>query len=190
MRVYFSDMQVVVDSASLFMDPPNQDVLEWTNTVARELKAKAVLYCPPNRRNLRVGSYQGRTSSGALRNSISTFVYNYGDVHVLSIDLSADTDYALFVHEGTAFQGQRYIYSNKGFAQKAAIDRAYQRGEKLGKGFKGLRMGPLPALGPYSNYQLRVHGQKANPFLTDAYTAVRRVHTGLPAKRFAHTFIA
>ena len=82
----------------------------------------------------------------------------------------------------------RYIYSTQGWANKGVIDSWYRKGEqKFGPHPGGrLAMGRVPpGPGGAQPFLYRVKGQRANPFLQDAYGLVQRRHRALPPKRFS-----
>lgn len=185
---------MVIDSTRLFVPPG--DVWEWCEDRAIEIHLAAKAYAPPGRRSAR----RPRVSTGRLQNSIFYDVRPAGAKRI-DIVVSANTEYALYVHEGTANQGNNYIYTTRGWAQKGVVDSWINNNQFRGSADdRGFWM-PLPgysilpttkfekARTPYPSirYTLRVRGQRANPFLADAYSLVQGKHKGLPPMR-AHKF--
>src|SRR5262245_8272578 len=180
-RLTFVDVRLVVDSTRLFV--PGGDVYQWSVKVSQEIKSLAITYAPPTRSHARRGSF----SHGHLRSTIRKSTRTAGPRQV-TFEVSAHAvnargqRYDQFVHEGTAYQGYRYIYSDAGWAEKPLVDSYVRYG--LYRLAASEWWMPIPPIG----YALRVHGQRANPFITDAYTDTTRIHDALPKKRFKHTF--
>lgn len=175
---------IEVHGAQLFA--PGGDVHQWCTTVADELKVQAIAFAPPRRSMSR----RGHVGSGALAASIRSGVHMIGP-ETLDIEVGAGPvfrtrgggekrDYTKFVLAGTAYQGYRYIYSTVGWENKAEIDLIMRRilssRIKFGKGERDRWYMKLPD----GKFVLRVHGQRKNPFLSDAYYAVSRIHSALP----------
>lgn len=191
MQVFWTDVEVIVDSSSLFR--PGHAVNNWAVKVVTYMATKAGQYAPPNRSAAR----WPRQSTGALRSSIRGEVYRTTS-NTLSMALSAHAPYLSYVHEGTAYQGYRYIYSTEGWLHKAEIDARFNRafrvprntaGQFEPRGEQGWNMAVQAGAGFPAAPLLRVHGQRANPFLTDAYVATARRHSSLPKKRFRRTLL-
>lgn len=173
---------IEIHDARLYL--PGGDVYDWCWEIASDLERRARLFAPPNRTRSR---YAARRSTGAMAKTIKSGVWNMTDDSIM-VDLSVGTDYAPYVLGGTAAQGTQYIYSNTGWANKVLIDRVMRRIEwrrqtweenLVPSGSWMVLRGPSP-IRSRRNYQLRVRGQRANPFLTDAYTVTRREHRSLP----------
>lgn len=173
---------ITVDSTQLFV--PSGDVYDWVEKVCRQVQREARELCPPGRsrrrpttryvnKNVLRGSIRSRTRAAGRR-------LDAGFVSVGPADQGGG-DYTDFVLGGTAYQGTRYIYSHRGFANKAIIDAVISR--------RGVRVMGLGSVGPkdlQGNWVMRfrtdggrhfrVHGQKRNPFLFLAYNRIARRH--------------
>lgn len=183
-----SEIWIEIHSAFLF--EPGGDVWEWCDDRAGDISYWASVYCPPTRSMAR----RRRPSTSFLVNSIYYQTYPTGP-KMIGFDVGATAPYAIYVHEGTANQGNNYIYTKAGFAQKGVVDKWIKSGRyrdaKSGNwlvlpGFSllpttKLEKGTTPF--PSWNYVLRVRGQRANPFLSDAYSTVARDHPALPRMR-------
>jgi len=174
---------ILIDGSRLFI--PGGDVHQWCTRVADEMKTAAVGFAPPNRSMSR----RGHVGSGKLAASIRSGV-TIEAPEILSIELTAGPvfrdarggikkDYTEFVLQGTAYQGYRYIYSTVGWQNKREIDLIMRRvllsRVRFEKGSRDRWYMKLP-----DGFALRVHGQRKNPFLSDAYYATRRLHSALP----------
>jgi hypothetical protein len=185
--VQFELQQIVINSAPLFV-PPRGDVWQWCEGIKRELKKFAVAFAPPNRSRAARGRIY---ATGDLVRQIDSAVTIEG-AERLDIWVWSGGPHAKYVLGGTASQGTRYIYSTAGYANRKVIAQWFKQRqiggirETIGQ---GLVMGPLPP-GPGNAYQLRVHGQVANPYLQDAYTVVQSGHRSLPPKRFQRSGLA
>lgn len=175
---------IEVNGSRLFM--PGGDVNNWCHEVGTELRLAAIRFCPPNRSMSR----RGHVATGKLAATIAADV-SIEAPEVLSISLGAGPvfreerggrkrNYTPFVLGGTAYQGYRYIYSTVGWENKAEIDLIMRRIAFNRRRFgKGERDGWYMKL-PGGQFALRVHGQRKNPFLSDAYHLVSRTHSALP----------
>ncbi len=180
-------VRVVIDTLPLF-NPPG-DVDKWARKVGVELKTTAIAYAPPNRSSSFRPFLRKQQSSGWLVHSIKSGLQREAE-KVIAIVLRADAPHAKWVLEGTASQGRRFIYTSLGWANKAAVDLWIKNREfTFAKGEAGFVM-PLPASALDKNrFHMRVKGQRANPFLTDAYVTVAKKHPELPSKRFRWTLL-
>ena len=160
---------IEIHSERLFL--PGGDVWDWTKEVTAEVKGAAKRLAPPGRSMRRPTTRY--TSTGRLRRSIRSSSNTNGPHGVLGY-ITVDAPYAHFVLGGTAFQGHRYIYSTVGFMHKPLVDLYAAR-----KHPPSLPHTWFMVLRPSGAYRLRVHGQKANPFLTDGYNEVARIHGAL-----------
>jgi len=185
LHVTYTTTRIVITDDRLFL--PGGDVHEWTQGVKNELLAAARSYAPPGRSMSKHG--HNLVATGRLLEAIRANVFQ-STTETLGIDLYVDEQaapYAKYVLGGTAAQGQRFIYSTEGWKDKAVIDSWYRKRQI--KGVRalaglGLIMGPLPpGPGGFHPFHLRVKGQRANPFISDAYTLVRRRHRSLPPMR-------
>ena len=179
-------MVTVITEVSIHSDHllylPGGDVWEWCEGVANELKTTARAFCPPNR------SYSkwGHKGTGATLASIKSGVVPTG-AERLTITLSADSPGAPYLIGGTALDGAGWIYSDAGWIMRKKIASVSRRKSSLATKaaqaeFAGLHMTLPPGKGPIR--QLRVRGQKKNPFITDAYDSVRYHHSALPELAF------
>jgi hypothetical protein len=181
--ITYSTVRVEIHDARLFA--PGGPVYQWAVEVRRDLRVAAKGLAPPTRSM----SKWGHKGTGNLREAIRADVYQIG-TEQLGIDLYVDEAqayYAKYVLNGTAYQGTRYIYSTGGWANKKVIDEWYRKGlHKTGPFPVGLAMGPLPP-GPGGTFpfHFKVRGQKANPFITDAYWLISRRRRELPRIDFA-----
>lgn len=199
MTVGFTDVTVNVDSTVLFV--PGGDVNDWCVKVMSFMAINARRYAPPSRSNAR----WPRASTGNLQRSIRGRVY-MGGTRTVNMSLTASAPYVAYVHDGTAYQGYRYIYTTLGWLSKAQIDSRFRRMFSADRNASGqfvsrpdeqgwwmpISPGHTPFAGPAghaTNYKLRVRGQAANPFLTDAYVTTARRFSSLPKKRFRHTLL-
>lgn len=168
-----------VDSRVLFI--PSGDVYEWVSKRTREIGRKTRELCPPGRSMARHNRYR---SKGVLRASIRTRTtfngvrLDFGQISVGPADQGGG-DYVGHVLGGTAFQGRRYIYSNAGFSHKAIIDSIITRRGVAALGRAAPSDLPIAWAMHFrtdGGRHWRVHGQRSNPFLSDAYNAVARRH--------------
>lgn len=151
-------------------------VRRWMVELTSELKTAVQLKAPPNRSRAK---YR-RPSTGALVRSIKGSTARSGPLQDVSV-VSVGTAHAKYVLGGTAAQGVGYIYSTRGFANKALVDRVARRKGGRGKpdeDLHGMFM-KLPLNGLGRRLHLRVHGQRANNFLFDGYNEVARAHRAL-----------
>lgn len=162
---------------------PGHIVYDWCAEIGAELKAESKVFCPPGHSEAR----WPRTGTGNLLRSIFARG-NRVAPQAYSLNYGADAPYAEFVHGGTAFQRGGYIYSNRGWANKGFIDNLFLHGHVRVEGDEPYPILPIPG-GLYMNLghspygpprQLRVRGQRANPFLVKAWRSVHRRHEGLP----------
>lgn len=186
------------------------DVATWAEVVTREMVTWATKYCPPNRQTGREVYKLLRKvqSTGALLASIEAGIDRIGRRQIAgAVAAGAVNDrginYAKYVLEGTMNQGRSgYIYTTKGYGMKGDIDHWVNSGFfEFGPNEKGLTMNLPVASGLFltsdaradpgthhrNNLIMRVRGQKANPFLTDAYIKTALRHSALPRKRFKRT---
>ena len=169
-----------IDSTVLFI--PEGEVYEWVSKRTREIGRKARELCPPGR-TMRRGStrYVNRNVLRASIRTRTTFKgtrLDFGQISVGPADQGGG-DYTEFVLGGTAYQGQRYIYSRRGYANKASIDAIITRRGVAALGRAAPADLPIAWAMRFrtdGGRHWRVHGQKSNPFLTDAHNAVARRH--------------
>lgn len=184
--------RVVLTSVVVYPDvlfAPGGDVSRWTARVVREVKNSAKALAPPGRST----SKYGRRSTGAMRKSMTGKSTRVGRL-LLSGTVGVNTYYAKWVMGGTAHQGRRYIYSEAGWRNKAEVDAMAARIARGGKAReddieRGLYMKlPLTGVGGRRAYHLRVHGQRANPFLVDGYNVVALRHGALKTMKSRYIF--
>lgn len=182
------------------------DVNVWATSVTEQMLLWAEKFCPPNRSAGReqYALLRKTQSTGILLASIRGETRRIGNRQISGV-VAAGAPHAKYVLEGTVNQGRSgYIYTTEGFARKAEVDHFVEnRFFEFGKGEKGLVMWLPPAPGLFlttnrradpgtqhrNNLAMRVRGQKANPFLTDAYVRTAREHPSLPSKRFKRTLL-
>lgn len=177
-----------IDSTLLFI--PGGDVNDWCTQRTVELKTMAIEKAPPNRSSSRF--YQAlrkSQSTGRLAAAITGSTGMVGD-RIITMRLGVREEmapHADYVLGGTARNGTGYIYTPLGYANYQLITAAVMsRNFKMYKGEKGWVLN-LPETYHEQHLYLRVKGQRANPFITDAYAAVARVHTALPRVTFGRT---
>ena len=170
---------IIVNSGEVFEQ--GGAVHRWASFVSKEMKSAAVAFAGPvNSKARRV-----RPRTGELEGSIQSLVYA-DPGNIVHFDVWADAPHAKYVHNGTAYQGRRYIYTTLGYANKGIVDGWIKADQfHMGKGEKGFVM-PLPVNSSIADQHLfmKVRGQLPNPFLINAYAITRRKHPGLPKQRF------
>lgn len=169
---------------------PGHDVHRWATSLTAETKAAVKMMAPPRRSRSRYGRRRG---TGALQRSIRGVTSRKGGTRLEST-ISVNVSYASLVLGGTAAQGRRYIYSNKGWLYKPMVDaqaRLSAKGGRVSEDFveMGLYMRlPLANVGGSRVYHLRVHGQRANNFLFDGYNIIAAKHPALKPFRNKYAF--
>lgn len=168
---------------------PGHDVYDWCKSIGEQLVSEARATAPGG--NAYSTARWPRTGTGRLKAGIGVFSHRTGE-ESYEIILGSDAPYTKFVHGGTAFQRGAFIYSHAGSAHAAEIN-AFMFGQKSIIGVQPSHapnlMAPhpswymrLPPGGGFTwPYQLRVRGQRANPFLVRAYNRVQEIHAGLPS---------
>lgn len=176
----------VVDSTVLFL--PGGDVYDWTRNRTKDVARSARALCPPGRSHRRATTRY--VSTGRLRRSIraKTSVdgtrLDVGKVSVGPVDQGGG-NYVGHVIGGTAYQGMRYIYSDRGYPNKAIIDAVISRRGIMTLGLgrqvtaKDLQGNWVMRFRTDGGRHFRVHGQRGNPFLTDGYNVVAARHAAL-----------
>lgn len=173
---------IEVDSTVLFV--PTGDVHDWVEKICRSVQREARVLCPPGRSKRRATTRY--INKNVLRSTIRSRTRMAGtrlDVGTISVG-PADQgggDYTEYVLGGTGYQGTRYIYSRRGYANKAIIDAVVSR-----RGIRALGVGQVTASDLQGNWVMRfrtdggrhfrVHGQKRNPFLFLAWNRIARRH--------------
>jgi|SoiMethySBSTD1v2_1073268.scaffolds.fasta_scaffold16315_5 hypothetical protein len=166
----------LVELHSVQLFAPGGDVNVWVRRVARELKEASQGFAPP-RRSMAKWS---RPGTGRLMASIRGDATWDGSKD-FNIFLSANTPYATYVLKGTASQGRNYIYTTLGYANRRQIAGWVKKKQFQASAEEAGNYMPLPPHGQFKQTKyLRVHGQKANPFLIDGYHLVSRRHKALP----------
>jgi hypothetical protein len=182
---------IEIHDARLFV--PGGDAYDWVKGVTRETKTAAKALAPPHRSFAR----WPRSGTGELNRSIYGRVTSRGKI--LNAEIGASADHAVYVLGGTAFQGQRFIYSRLGWVNKSRVDaiaegirRQVRGGAQIERGGdrirKGWAMGVRPGAGFGKSPRLRVKGQIANPFLTDGYNVTAAHHEALKPMRSRFIF--
>jgi hypothetical protein len=157
--------RVVVNTSPMFV--PGGSINSWTRRVAFETQNAAKVRAPHQ--------------TGLLTASIDADVDATPLLRVINVRVGSDAPYAKYVHEGTANNGAGYIYTTKGYANRALVDSWIAR-DVFPPNPRGYYM-PVSRRGGPTHYALRVHGQRANPFLVNGYNDVARVHRALPRMR-------
>lgn len=107
---------------------------------------------------------------------IPAFVQHEGSLRILSAKVVSTAPHTRYVIEGTAFNGEGYIYSHKGSRNPEIIARI-EGGERVSaEENRGMWM-TITDGGP--RYHLKVHGQKANNFMLKGYDRTARTHPAL-----------
>lgn len=164
---------IEVNTNKLFV--PGGDVHRWAVGVAKELESNAHSFAPPRHSEARWGTW----SRGALQASIYSSAFTYPSNRI-GIEVGARVPYAVYVHEGTAYQGTRYIYTNEGWAQKGVVDSWIRHGQLRGSPDDSGFWMPVTRIPAPTQYHLRVRGQRKNPFLHDSYWLAAQRHEALP----------
>ena len=174
--------QVSVDSTVLF-HPPKGDVWTFFEKVGVEFRGLARNLAPPRRSAARHGTW-------SLGRMTKTIYASAGAIGAKTIEVSVGTTspHALYVLRGTGAQGRRFIYTDLGWANKSTVDLWIKQGQfQASSSETGFYM-PVTRIPGKTSYLLRVKGQRPNPFLTDAYTLLRRRHSSLPLVSFDREF--
>src|SRR5215831_15778909 len=172
-----------IDSTSEFI--PGGDVPGWTENRIKDIARRARILCPPSARSKALRrETTAYVNMGVLKKTIRSKTpaaghrLDVGDCSVGPADQGGG-DYTEFVLRGTAYQGMRYIYSSRGYPNRAIINAVITR-----RGVRGLGGAQVADL-PYwwrmrfrtdGGKHYRVHGQKRNPFMTDAWNEVAALH--------------
>lgn len=169
---------MLIDSTVLFA--PGGDVHQWTKHITRYVAQACKAYGPPAHSMRRATTRY--VSTGKLARSIQHDADTIGPRQVDGI-VWVDVPYAQYVLGGTAYQGYRYIYSRAGYPNKALIDatitRRGVRAVGAPKSVTGLNRRWVMRFRTDDGRYFRVHGQKRNPFMTNGYNAVAKVHRAL-----------
>lgn len=114
---------------------------------------------------------------GTLKAGITpAHIQHEGTLRVLGFQITSTAPHTRFVIDGTADQGEGYIYSTKGAANPEIVERMLA-GEEVSKAEnKGMWM-TIDDGGP--RFHLRVHGQKPNNFMLEGYNRTARTHRSL-----------
>ena len=171
---YSTTTALEVDTGVLFQQ--GGSVHRWGRDVKNELTEHVHGFAPPRHSEARHGTW----ARGHLQASI------YGQLSVIeatrfiAIDVGARVPYAKYVHNGTGANGTRYIYTDRGWANKDVVD-SWIRGRQFAASSDeaGMYM-PITRIPFKTRYVLRVRGQKRNPFIQKAYYLTRLNHDSLP----------
>lgn len=145
-------------------------VTRWLRTVGTETKAAVIAKCPPGTSRAR----WRRPGTGRMRASITASIARTGDLDSVALIRVRDPR-AVYVLDGTAAKGTRYIYRDT-----ARIAEAIRESRRLKptKGLTGIYM-KLPPLPGHRTLHLRVRGQFPNNFLFAGYNEVAKIHEAL-----------
>lgn len=175
--VGYTTNRIVVNSGEVFEQ--GGAVHQWASGVSRDMERRAIALAPPARSHARWGTW----ATGKLAAAMYREIYESGPGRFVNFEVGNRSPHAKYVHDGTAYQGTRYIYTNLGWANKQLVDSWVK--SKFFEGTSddaGMWM-PVTRVPGITLYFLRVHGQRANPFLQDAYAVTRQFHSGLPKIR-------
>lgn len=155
---------VVVTDERLYL--PGGSVHRWAHQVERELVAAARIHAPVNKRVNK--GYNSPGPPGYLKEHISGSVGNTS-LRTFQTTISVDAPYAQAVIKGT---GRIQSRSAQGAGGRFTPLRD-ENGKRLG----GMVLPPNFGIGRLLRRSVR--GQRANPFLTEAFTDVSRRHSSL-----------
>lgn len=176
----YADMRIIVDTSVCFA--PGGNVNLWFQRRRNDIERVAHDFAPPNRTEARWGTW----SRGNLQRSF--YSHNTQGARTIDFVVGNSAPYARYVHDGTALQGKGYIYTDAGFAQKSVVNKWIKLKQFTASADEAGFYMPVTRIPFKTKFMLRVHGQKANPFLSDAYNLVaRRTKGGLPVQKFKHT---
>lgn len=154
--MYYVVTGKVVTDEKLFA--PGGAFADWAKAIEYSLYEHGVNEAPLNKRP---NKSLGQPPVGALKASISAELQHV-TLRRFNIELSADTDYATYVHEGTST-----IYARNSGGRFAGAD---IRG--------GLYLPANPGYGA-ARWRQRVRGQAANPFLRRAWNETARFNSAM-----------
>jgi hypothetical protein len=172
--ITFDSELTIIELHSGILFVPGGDVHRSFQHVKNELVQWTHEFAPPRRSEARWGTW----SRGALQASIYGNLYTLAD-HTLGVEAGARVPYAKYVHNGTA-QETGYIYTTAGFANAAIVDSWIDNRQLRGSADDSGFWMPITRIPLKTKYFLRVRGQKANPFLHNAYDRTRYDHSMLP----------
>lgn len=130
----------------------------WARSIESMLYEEGVRHAPLNKR---VNKSYGQPPVGSLKASIQVEL-TQATLRHYGIELSANTPYALYVHEGT-----RPIYKRGALGRFGRADPG-----------EGMYLPANPGYGA-ARWRQRVSGQKANPFLRRAWNDTARFHSSM-----------
>lgn len=145
---------------------PGGSVHRWAHQVGRELTAAVILHAPVNKRVNK--GYNSPGPPGYLKSHISGEVGNTS-LRIFTTTISVDAPYALAVIKGT---GRIYSRSARSSTGQFTPIRG-EDGERLG----GMILPANFGIGRLLRQSVR--GQRANPFLAEAFGDVSRRHSSL-----------
>jgi hypothetical protein len=161
---------VTADSSPLFR--PTGSVNNWSHVLARDIRRAARERTPggtPGRSRARHGTW----ARGRLAASFYTDVDAFPSARIINVEVGNTSGHARYVHDGTANAGTGYIYTSKGFANRALVDTWITSGIRPDR--PGYLM-PVTRIPGRTRHYLRVRGQFPNPFLRDGLEAALRRH--------------
>ena len=160
--MHYEVTRIDVDDLKLF--GPTGDFGRWMQRIEFEALEEGARQAPTGFTSGRINK-TGPWPVGSLQASVMCDFDRIGP-RLFELVLSANTDYAAYVHEGTST-----IYARTEGGQFAS---AGQHG--------GMYLPANPGWGP-ARWRQRVRGQRANPFLTRAMANVGRAHSAIKVWR-------
>jgi len=158
----------------------------WCREINREMEKAMKAEAPPGR-STSPGPFAVRkhVGTGKMRAQIRGKMTKVGG-EAISTEIRSHAPYTSYVHGGTAYQGYRFIYSTVGWTPLVRKQIETLSASRFRSGTANLlgmdRTGWYMRLPPPGRiYHLRVHGQKANPFMVRGYNLVAARHDALKA---------
>lgn len=153
-----NDVHVVVLDEGLYQG--NGAVARWISRIGREMHANVVARTPVRSGDLVAGIRRNDERLG---------------LRLLSVAVESTAAHTKYVIGGTVGNGLGYIYTTRGFANRATVGRMLG-GEFVDDAPLGLWLVLSDARG---GRYLRVHGQRANNFLAKGYNDTAVAHRSL-----------
>jgi hypothetical protein len=161
MAVRSSRVRVVVVDEGLYLGTGL--VHRWLSRLGNNLYHNIVAEAPERTGELKAGI-------------IPAFVQHEGTLRILSTKVVSTAPHTRFVIDGTAFNGEGYIYSSKAQHNPEILARMLG-GERVDETENAGMWMVIEDGGP--RFHLRVHGQKANNFMLAGYDRTARTHPAL-----------
>lgn len=175
--VAYTTERVTVNSGEVFtMGGP---VHRWAVECSKTMERFAIAFCPPNRTMARHPTW----ATGKMASQMYREISESGPGRFVNFEVGNTSPHAKYVLGGTGHGGQRFIYTALGWANKSLVDSWVKAGFFEGSDADNGMWMPVNRIPGKTRYFLRVRGQRANPFLQDAYAVTRQQHTGLPRIR-------